>query len=181
MFCLRDTGDAAGEVLDEIERVPVASLKRFGRRLSLVLDRGRRKRCEFLFLEKKFKNKDGVYEQIFFRTPGAIRGHRTRGRPHLHGQADLLIAIDSNERYPWRFSGYRTERRKLAVGDYALMGDHDAPRAVIERKTFDNLLHDFAQVQLLHQQLAELGSFPNGALVIEAQYGDFLNRARVKH
>jgi len=39
-------------------------MKRYGKRLAIVLDRAINKRCEFLFLKKKYKQKEGEYEQI---------------------------------------------------------------------------------------------------------------------
>lgn len=50
VFCLRET-EHSGDVLDEVERVPLA-LQRRGVRLSVVLDRPREKRCDFLFLKR---------------------------------------------------------------------------------------------------------------------------------
>lgn len=52
--------------------------------------------------------------------------------------------------------------------------------AVVERKSFDNLLTDVGALQALHQQLADLASYPAAALVIEADYRDFLDPARLK-
>jgi len=53
-------------------------------------------------------------------------------------------------------------------------------QAVIECKKFENLLHDLGQIQILHQQLAELATYPHAALVVEARYGDFLDPERVR-
>ena len=86
----------------------------------------------------------------------------------------LTIAIDSGERYPWRFPGAVVRRRRLPAGDYALLED-ERPVAVVERKSFDNLLGDFGALQALHHLLEDLGSVDSSALVIEAQYGDFLD------
>ena len=69
-------------------------------------------------------------------------------------------------------------RRKLAAGDYALMQDgHTA--AVVERKTFDGFLADIGATQALHHQLEDLGSLTSAAVVIEAQYADFLDEKRL--
>jgi hypothetical protein len=87
--------------------------------------------------------------------------------------------VDSGERYPWKFPGATVERRKLAAGDYALL-DRERVVAVVERKSFDNLLGDFGQIQALHQQLADLAGHPAAALVIEADYRDFLDPGRLK-
>ncbi|HOV39647.1 MAG TPA: ERCC4 domain-containing protein, partial [Spirochaetales bacterium] len=53
--------------------------------------------------------------------------------------------------------------------------------ATVERKTFDNLLTDFSRIGPLHQILEELSSFPFSAVVIEADYGDFLDPRRLKN
>ncbi|MBK5943090.1 ERCC4 domain-containing protein [Halorhodospira sp. 9621] len=177
VFCLREQ-DPPEETPEELEHVPVVSLNRFGKKLALVLDRQKRRRCDFLFLTKPYKNKPGHYEQIFFRTQGAVRAHKTRGRTQLFGDYPITALIDRAERYPWRFPGAETRRESLPAGDYALESDGQI-QAVVERKTFDNLLTDFGQIQILHQQLAELATYPHPALVVEATYGDFLDPQRV--
>ena len=53
IFCLRENRIAEDVVVDgEIERVPVVALQRYGRRLSVVLDRPRQKRCDFQVVER---------------------------------------------------------------------------------------------------------------------------------
>ena len=51
--------------------------------------------------------------------------------------------------------------------------------ALVERKTLDNMLSDVARIQILHQQLTELSTYRHAAIVIEAQYGDFLSSERI--
>ncbi len=181
IFCLREHELDHTDPLEPVERVPVAHITRVGRKLAVVLDRPNRKRCEFLVVQKERKDGAGTYEQIFFRTETGIRAHRSRTRLELKATttAALHIAIDSAERYPWRFPDATVTRTKLAAGDYALLED-DHVVAVVERKSFDNLLSDVGAMQALHQQLADLASFGAAALVIEAQYADFLDPARVK-
>jgi hypothetical protein len=181
-FCLRDepavgaTSAAPGELL---ESVPVLALRRLGRKLSIVLDRPTRKRCDFLFLTRPYKGRSGEYEQIFWRTEQAVRAHRSRSRPQLYPDAGAIeVAIDVAEKYAWAFPEGRVERRKLVAGDYAAL--HEGRMvAVVERKTFENLLAEIAVLQVLHGKLAELESFPHAALVVEAQYGDFLDPSRI--
>jgi hypothetical protein len=180
IFCLREDALDLTEPLEPLERVPVAHLGRVGRKLGIVLDRPNRKRCELLVIRKERRDGSGTYEQIFFRTETGIRAHRSRTRVELSkvGEPTLRVAIDSTERYPWRFPAAVVERRKLAAGDYALLeGDHVA--AVVERKTFDNLLSDIGALQALHHQVADLASHEAAALVIEAQYADFLDPKRL--
>jgi len=50
--------------------------------------------------------------------------------------------------------------------------------AVVERKTRENLLSDLGELKGLHQQLAELASYPHAALLIEAQCADFGDTAK---
>jgi hypothetical protein len=176
VFCLRET-EPPEELADPVEEVAIAQLRRFGRKLSLALDRSRNKRCDFLFLKRAYKNRPGEYEQIFFRTQKSLRQHKSRGRTNLFGEREIEVVIDSGERYPWKFINAETRRSRLPVGDYALI-DRDRPVAVVERKTFDNLLADFGQIQLLHQQFAELAAWPHAAVVVEAQYADFLKPDR---
>ncbi len=172
IFCLRESEPDPDETLHEHERVPVAHLARLGRKLSLTLDRARRKRCEFLKLEKPRKDGTGSYEQIFLRTESAVRAHRSAKRTELVAQSGIEVVIDSQERYPWRFPGASVTRRKLPVGDYALRHDQRLA-SIVERKTRENFLTDLSQLKGLQQQLAELAAYPHAALVIEAQYRDF--------
>jgi hypothetical protein len=51
--------------------------------------------------------------------------------------------------------------------------------AVVERKTFENLLADFGVMPALHQRLLELAGYEHHALVIEAPYEDFLTDKKV--
>ncbi len=179
VFCLRERDFDPAEPLEDFERIPVAHLVRLGRKLSITLDRVQRKRCEFLIVEKPRKD-GGTYEQVFFRTEAAVRAHRTSKYAELSArpQHAFEIVIDSMERYPWSFPGATARRRKLPVGDYALIHD-ERPLAIVERKTLENLLGDFAELKGLHQQLAELAAWPHAALVIEAQYADFGNPDRI--
>jgi hypothetical protein len=183
IFCLReDEPPAPDEILEGVERVDIIAFNERGRRVSIVLDRKRYKRCDFLFLEKSYKGRpEESYEQIFWLTQRSIEQHRPSFKL-VSGQtnSEMIVRIDSNERYPWRFPGLVTERGIVAAGDYALM-DGDRMLAVVERKTLDNLLADFGMMPVLHQRLAELAAYDNHALVVEASYADFLNPKKVHH
>jgi len=183
IFCLReDEPPAPSEVLEETERVDIVAFHERGRRVSIVLDRKMCKRCDLLFLEKPYKGKPGEsYEQIFWLTQRSIEQHRPAFKlVSRQRSAEMVIRIHSNEKYPWRFPGAVTERGSLPSGDYALK-DGDRILALIERKTMDNLLADFGMMPVLHQRLAELATYDNHALVIEAPYADFLNPKKVHH
>lgn len=183
IFCLRETEQPEpDEVLVELERVDIAAFNERGRRISVVLDRKRYKRCDFLFLKKSYKGRPGEsYEQVFWLTQRSITQHRPAFKlVPRRGSHDMVVRIHSNEKYPWRFPGAVTERGAIAAGDYALI-DSDTMLAVVERKTFENLLADFGLMPVLHQRLAELAVRKNHALVIEASYADFLNPKKVHH
>ncbi len=183
IFCVRD-GSSKDErdLFVEMERVPIVVLERFGKSIRVVLDRPVKKRGEFLILEKPYKNREGNFEQIFFKTDIAQKSHKSRSRVSLRpsaGSSNLVIAIDSAERYPWKFPKAKVERHRLPCGDYALMEGEDI-LAVVERKTYDNLLGDFDSIAILHRSLEELSTFPHMAVVIEAHYGDFMDPKRLE-
>ncbi len=178
IFCIRDEGRSGlPEPLEEVERVPVVSFKRYGHRVSVVLQRASCRKCDFLFLKKSYKTKSGFYEQIFWQTEQALRERRPRVKLSIRGSPALEILIDRNERYPWRFPGCRVERESLPAGDYALLGN-GVIQAVVERKTYSDLLAAFGILPSFHQRLNEMESYPRAALVIEAHYADFLNPSR---
>ncbi len=179
IFCLREESRPWPAPSEELERVPVISLRRFGKRLAVVLDRPQKKRCDFLFLEKPYKTREGKYEQIFWRTQKALRERRPRVKLTVHGTPLLHIAIDKKERYPWTFPGCQIERVQLPAGDYALL-DQEGIRAVVERKTFENMLAAFSAMPVFHQQMGELESYSHSALVIEANFADFLKTEKLK-
>ena len=180
VFCLRDDDGEYGGPDVEIERVPVLSLQRFGKRLSVILDRSINKRCDFLFLTKQYKNRDGEYEQIFWRTERGLRERKPKVKLSTYNRDALSIVIDSSERYAWGFPDDEVSRERLPVGDYALKGEHRIV-ALVERKTFDNLLQEFGRMHIFHQQLSELDAYLHSALVIEANYSDFLNPQKMKY
>jgi hypothetical protein len=187
IFCLREQRAACPlDIGDVVERVPVLALQRYGKRLTAILDRPRQKRCDFQIVEKRYKQptpgEPATYEQIFWFTQTAMAQRRPRG-VRLHSAqppAEARVRIASDERYPWSFGGLTTERGRLPAGDYALLAG-DRVLAVVERKTFDGLLTDFGQMDVLRQRLLELLAFEHHALVVEARYEDFLSPAKVHH
>ena len=183
IFCLReDDPPAPDEMLQELERVDIIAFNERGRRISVVLDRKRYKRCDFLFLKKSYKGRQGEsYEQIFWLTQRSIEQHRPAFKlVSRQGNTEMVVRIHSNEKYPWRFPGAVTERGVISAGDYALM-DGDNILAVVERKTLDNLLADFGTMPVLHQRLAELAAQDNHALIVESPYADFLSPKKMHH
>lgn len=183
IFCLRETEPPPrDEQLEEIERIPVVAVQRRGPRISIVLDRSRFKRCDFLFVTREYKGRPGeTHEQIFWQTQTSMMQHRPTVVPVvLRSRGSYTVRIASDERYPWRFPESTVERGKLAMGDYALV-DGEVVCAAVERKTLDNMLHDFGVMPVVHERMLELATHPYNALVIEAPYEDFLNPAKVHH
>jgi hypothetical protein len=182
IFCLREKEPPPlQEVLEEIERVPVVALQQRGRRLSVVLERARYRRCDFLFLTRSYKDRPtDAYEQIYWQTQQSMRQRRPPARLVSTRTSGFTVCIASDERYPWRFPGQTVVRGRLPAGDYALM-DGDKAIAVVERKTFDNLLADFGVMPALHQRLLELAAHEHHAFVVEAPYEDFLTTKKLHH
>jgi hypothetical protein len=167
--CLREQRATVPlEIGDEVERVQVVALQRYGKRLTVILDRARQKRCDFQIVEKAYKDPEPsgptTYEQIFWFTQTAMQQRRPRG-VRLHSSlapAEARVRIASDERYPWSFGGFATERGLLPAGDYALL-DGNQIVAVVERKTLEGLLVDFGQMDVLRQRLLELMAFEQHA------------------
>jgi len=183
IFCIREEEPPkTGEIIEEVERVPILTFHERGSRTSVILDRKRYKRCDFLFLSKQYKHDPAeTYEQIFWLTQRSIEQHRPSAKlARRMTVQEITICIASDERYPWRFSEAHIKRGPLPTGDYALM-DGDSIVALVERKTFENILSDFGIMPVLHQRLAELATYEYHALVVEAMYADFLNPKKVHH
>ncbi len=97
------------------------------------------------FPEKKYKQKEGEYEQIFWRTRTNLIQRKLKSKLTTRGSPELHVVIDKSERYSWSFRGCIVERRTLPAGDYALVSE-DGLKAVVERKTFENLLAEFGRM-----------------------------------
>ncbi|SHE33960.1 ERCC4 domain-containing protein [Marinitoga hydrogenitolerans DSM 16785] len=179
IFCIREKENKTPDIDNIIEKIPIVYMRRIGKRLVLILNRNIKKRCDFLFLKKKYKNKEGEYEQIFWRTEQGLKQNKPKVKLTTYHHSMLEIIIDSNEKYPWKFPGSLTSRKKLPIGDYALIHNEEYI-AVVERKTFENFLKEFGQMSYFHQHLIELKAYKNAALVIEANYSDFFNEHKSK-
>src|SRR2546421_491694 len=92
-----------------------------------------------------------------------------RGMPG-RAAGTLAIAVDTREKYGWRFTGrpVTIERRALAGGDYGAVV-YDRVIAVVERKTLVNLAASLSDGTLAFQmqRLAEIGRC---AIVVEGDY-----------
>lgn len=93
IFCLREEEPPdSDDPLDEVERVPMAVQAR-GPRVSLILDRPRYKRCDFLFLVKTYKNKPAKhYEQIYWMTQAGMTQRRLPIGDYALMDGDEIVA-----------------------------------------------------------------------------------------
>lgn len=153
---------------DVVERVPTRSCTRRGPAIDLVLDRGRENRSQLVLTRLK-----GGREAIFWQTPRTTKQARPGTRlptRRASGLRELEILIDSNERYPFRFSTQQctTRRQRLACGDYAVELD-GAVIASVERKSLEDLARSLVDGRLGYQ-LAELAGLPRAAVVVEERF-----------
>jgi hypothetical protein len=124
---------------------------------------------------QEFKADGSKKEVIFLRTEKSTKAHRSRTYIQPTSLRNIAeIVIDAREKYPWSFSATTVTKATLRSGDYALRID-EVIQAVVERKTLSNMLATLAALETYHTHLHELASYPMAALVIEAQYRDFLN------
>jgi type II secretory pathway component PulJ len=150
-----------------IEQTPVRLCRRRGAAIDLLLDRPRLARSQFVFTQVKGR------EAIFWQTQKTARSANPGGRiPRRRALAGpVTIAVDSRERYPYRFNKQAAETMRVALpaGDYAAQAQSGELLAAVERKS----LHDLATALsngTLAFQLQRLAELPLAALVVEARY-----------
>ncbi len=175
-----------------VEEVPVLVCRRRGAAIDLVLDRPRRARSQFVFTEVKGR------PAIFWQTQKTARTANPGGRvPRRRALASgFSIAVDSRERYPYRFAGrdVQTERAALGAGDYAVRDEDGVIVAAVERKSLENLATTLSDGTLAFQ-MQRLAELPLSAVVVEGRYpallasphvagdwlGDILARLQVRY
>ena len=166
VFCAQDaTGwDRAAE---QLEDVPVLLCRRRGAAIDLVLDRPSLARSQFVFTQAR--GRPAIWWQTQKTAQAANPGARI---PRGRSAGALTIAIDTREKYGWKFADRELgiERRALPAGDYAaIMGG--AVVAAIERKTLENLATSLSDGSLAFQ-LQRLAELPRAAIVVEGDYPD---------
>lgn len=116
----------------------------------------------------------------WWQTQKTVHGGNPGARvPRGRLSQSLTVAIDTRERYGWKFSGrdVATERRALSSGDYGLILD-SAVIAVVERKTMDNLATALSDGTLAFQ-LQRLAETERSAVVGKATIQSCSERSRV--
>lgn len=151
---------------DVIEETPVELCRKRGAAIDLVLDRPRLSRSQFVFTEV------GGRPAIFWQTQKTARAANPGARvPRRRALVDgFTIAIDTRERYPFRFVGrdVSTERVALPAGDYRVRSG-ESVIAVVERKTIENLTSSLSDGTLAFQ-MQRLSEAPLAAIVVEGRY-----------
>jgi hypothetical protein len=175
VFCARveDGWPPDAEILEE---VPVALCRRRGVAIDLVLDRPRENRSQFVFTTLP-SGHEGIFWQTRKVVTTARPGARIPGR-RASGIRELVVVVDSRERYPYGFSKQQatTVRAALTAGDYAVRSEAGTPVAVVERKSLVDLAGALSNGTLIFE-LAKLTEVPRAAVVVEDRYGNLLKHA----
>jgi len=150
-----------------IEEIPFRSCRRRGAAIDLVADRPRLSRSQFVFTEAKGR------PAIFWQTQKTARVANPGGRiPRRRSLGDaIVIAVDTRERYPYRFAaqGAETSRVALPAGDYAVRAENGNALAAVERKSLENLAATLSDGTLAFQ-MQRLAELPLAAVVVEGRY-----------
>jgi hypothetical protein len=175
VFCARveDGWPPDAEILED---VPVALCRRRGVAIDLVLERARENRSQFVFTTLP-SGREGIFWQTRKVVTTARPGARIPGR-RASGIRELLIVVDTRERYPYGFSKQQatTVRAALSAGDYAVRSEAGMPVAVVERKALADLAGALSNGTLVFE-LAKLAEMPRAAVVVEDRYGNLLKHA----
>ncbi len=160
-----------------VEEVPLVDCRRRGAAIDIVVDRRRERRSQFVIARARGR------EMIFWqsaRTSKAARPQVALPTARASGLAELLIVVDTRERYAWKFSHQQatTERRALPVGDYAVEADGELV-AVVERKSLGDLATSLTTGRLGYR-LAELAEAPRAAVVVEDRYSSVFKLDHVR-
>ncbi|MCA1839725.1 MAG: ERCC4 domain-containing protein [Actinomycetota bacterium] len=167
--------EAWPEDVEVVEETQISICKRRGPAIDLVLARPQLSRSQFVFTEVRGR------PAIFWQTQKAARsanpGARVpRGRAAAEG---FSIAVDTRERYGFRFPGREvvTEKQALSAGDYGVRVDGRLI-AVVERKTTENLTSSLSDGTLSFQ-MQKLAEIPLAAIVVEGKYSDLFKLQHV--
>lgn len=166
VFCAQDgtPWDETGGLLEEVD---VLLCRRRGAAIDLVLDRAQHARSQFVFTTARGR------PAVWWQTQKTVRSANPGARvPRGRSAGSLAVAVDSREKYGWKFAGrpVTLERRALPAGDYGAVAG-DVVLAVVERKTLENLATSLSDGSLVFQmqRLADAG---HAAIVVEADYPD---------
>ncbi|MDE3113722.1 MAG: hypothetical protein KGK34_12345 [Chloroflexota bacterium] len=158
---------------DVVEEVPIEACWRAGAAIHLVLRRRAGRRSIFVWTRVRGR------PAIFWRSAASMGAARPGVRvPQARGlDRALEIAVDTKERYPWRFPGKGATLvpRDLPVADYAVVRE-GLVVAGVERKTVADLA-TAAVAGKLGLALAELERLPHAAVAVEGRWSDLVKIA----
>lgn len=160
--------DAWPDEAELLEEVAVRTCVRRGQAIDLVLDRGRENRSQVVFTTIRGR------EGIFWQSPKTAKQARPAIRlPARRASAvrSLVIAVDTRERYPYRFSkqDVTVKRQPLPCGDYGVLHENEFV-AVVERKALADLAKTLVDGSLAFA-MSELAAMDRAAVVVEERYG----------
>lgn len=162
------------EIMEELE---VQVCRRRGQAVDLVLQRRSRRRSIVVWTQ----NRQGR-TLIFWRSAASMQGARPGVRvPQARAlRKQLTVAVDSRERYAWKFADQRVKlvKRSLPVGDYGIFRG-DELVAAVERKKIDDLATTAVTGRLTFT-LQELTMLPFAAVVVEGRLSDLMKKERVR-
>jgi len=175
VFCAR-FDSAWPEEAVIVEEIPVAVCRRRGVAIDLVLERPRENRSQFVFTTLP-TGREGIFWQTRKVVGTARPGARIPGR-RASGIAEMVIVVDTRERYPYRFARQQatTVRETLSAGDYAVLSASGRPFASVERKALADLSAGLNNGTLVFE-MARLAEVPRAAVVVEDRYGNLLKHA----
>jgi ERCC4 domain len=171
VFCV-DDGTPWDESAGVVDEAPVVLCRRRGAAVDLVLDRPRLARSQFVFTN--VRGRPAIWWQTQKTAQSANPGARVpQGRA---GVGELTVAIDTREKYGWKFSAHsaRLARQALPAGDYGAMAGSQIV-AVVERKTLENLATSLSDGSLAFQ-LQRLAEAPRAAVVVEGDYPNLFRK-----
>jgi hypothetical protein len=167
VFCSSE-GTAWDDRAGLVDEAEVLLCRRRGAAIDLVLNRPQLARSQFVFTQAR--GRPAVWWQTQKTVQAANPGARV---PRGRSAGPLTIAVDTREKYGWRFANraVTVERRALAAGDYAVLAEGRII-GVVERKTLENLATSLSDGTLGFQlqRLAEQGVA--AAVVVEGDYPD---------
>jgi hypothetical protein len=160
-----------------VERVVLRSCERRGAAIDVVADRAREQRSQIVFTRARRR------EMVFWQSPRT----RKQARPNVAvptaraaGVAELVIVVDTRERYGYRFTAQQatTVSRALPCGDYAVLHEGRLVAAV-ERKSLPDLVPSLIN-GTLRFALGELSTLPRAAVVVEDRYSQVFTLDRIR-
>jgi hypothetical protein len=156
--------------LQILESVPVESCTRRGPAVDIILARGVNRRAQFI--TTRFKGRSMIFWQTARAATSARPGLRVAFSPKQ--PSDVVLLVDTRERYPYRFAGGASDavRAALPVGDYGVRV-RDEFVAAVERKTIDDLCKGLSEGSVGYA-MAHLATLRAAALVVEGTYSKLL-------